>query len=739
MAEWIIHEVTTVTNQDNCVFMGATVASGNAYALVYGTGMNTAIGRIAKTSDQIETGLSPLQRELNELAKMLTKIAGMIAMGLFVVNLLLTTHADTGWFNAIQLSILFAISVAAACIPQGLPAQISVALSLGVGRMAKKKAVVKKLSAVETLGSTTLIASDKTGTLTQNEMTITQVYLIDREYHVTGIGYEPKGSFLDPKGKVVDAKTLLTFKGVFQDGFLASNGRVNPPDQNHANWYALGDPTEAAFCTVLMKAGLDPNEREDHFERLAEYTFDSVRKRMTIVRKHKGKVIGYMKGAVETVLAVCSQVNLNGQLKPLDESLRQQILNKAQEYSAQALRVIALAYRDFPNEGAVNDAQPPDAVESQFVFAGLMAMIDPPRTGVKEAIDAAYRAHIKVMIITGDNAETAYAIGKQIGLKNGESDLPMYTGDDIKRKTDEQLKALTHHRSVIFARVSPDDKYRLVRVFGEMGHVVAVTGDGVNDTLSLKKADIGIAMGKMGSEVAKEAAEMIILDDHFATIVSAIKEGRTIFKNLKKTILSSITSNNGELVCVLFGFVGIAFGLPAPITAVQILAVDLVGEMLPLTALTFDPGDKDLMSEEPRKLDEHIINRHSIMNLIFYGFWMGAAGFFAFIMVYTRGTGTTEAARAAAYSAIILCQFMNILSRRTNRTIFTGYLLTNGFLWGSFLISIAAVAALIYLPSIAIWFGFAPMSLNDWLYPVIGAAVFLAWHELRKGIEKIKD
>lgn len=729
-ADLVIEKRTTVTNQDNLVFLGITIAKGNAVGVVYGTGMNTEIGRIAKTSESIHHDLSPLQKEMNVLAKMLTKIAGVIAITLFLINLALNLGAEEEIKTVIQLSVLFAIGVAAASVPQGLPAQVSVALSLGVGRMAKRKAVVRKLSAVETLGSTMVICSDKTGTLTKNEMTITACYMNGREFEVTGNGYNPKGSILE-NGKKVPKASLMRIKQFFQDGFLASNGRVHPPDKKHRSWYAIGDPTEAAFTPLLIKAGLKPEDLDRRFPEFKELPFDSNRKRMTIVRRHRGKLIGYMKGGLESVLSVCSYIEKNGKVVALSPKEKKAILKKGEEFAGQALRVIALAYRDFPKttkQFSISKS------EKKFIFSGFVTMIDPPREGVKEAIKATYSAHIRVMMITGDNAVTAKAIAEQIGMqKNGEG-MEVFTGDQIKAMRDPKLKKVLQAKSVVFSRVSPEDKYRIVTLLKKMGQVVAVTGDGVNDTLSLKKSDIGVAMGKNGSEVAKEASEIVLLDDNFKTLTEAIKEGRTIFKNLKKTILASITSNNGELACVLLGFIGAAFGLPIPITAVQILAIDLVGEMLPLTALTFDPPEEHILEEPPRDLKTHIINRHSLKNLIFYGFWMGAAGFFSFVMIHHVGGKSVEAGRAGAYCGIILCQYINILSRRTEKTIFTKYLFRNKQLWASFLISIVAVLVLIYPPQVAVWFGFDALSLSDWRYPVMGMLVFLFWHELRKWV-----
>ncbi|MBU0727489.1 cation-transporting P-type ATPase [Patescibacteria group bacterium] len=727
-SDLIIKDETSLTNQDNLVFMGITVAKGNAYGIVYGTGMDTAIGRIAQTSETIEHDLSPLQKEMNILAKTLTKIAGVIALGLFVINFLLNIGSDDSLKLIIQVSILFAIGVAAACVPQGLPAQVSVALSLGVGRLARKKAIVKKLSSVETLGSTTVICSDKTGTLTKNEMTITHCYSQGRIFEVTGNGYDPKGKVLE-NGKVINKKTFENLKQFFEDGFLASNGRVEPPDSKHKGWYAIGDPTEAAFTPLAMKVGLKPSELEKRFPLFKELPFDSDRKRMTIIRRHKGKLIAYMKGGLENVLLCCTHVQVNNEQIALTDRMRKEILKEGEIFASQALRVIALAYRDFPSSSKNFSIK---QTEQKFVLSGFVAMIDPPRIGVIEAIKNTYSANIRVMMITGDNAITAKAIADRIGMKHDGDPMPVYSGDDLKKMKDEKLKKILQSRSVIFSRVSPQDKYRIVSLLKEMGDVVAVTGDGVNDTLSLKKSDIGVSMGRMGSEVAKEASEIVLLDDNFRTLTVAVREGRTIFENLKKTILSSITSNNGELTCVLLGFIGVVFGLPIPITAVQILAIDLVGEMLPLTALTFDPAEGHLMEKPPRDLDEHIINKKSLANLIFYGFWMGAAGFFSFVMVYKFGSGTVESGRAAAYMGIIFCQFVNILSRRTERTMFTRYLFTNPQLWGSFAISLVAISLLIYVPTISIWFGFGSLSGTDVMYPLIGALVFLIWHEVGK-------
>jgi len=722
-ADLVIGGEVITARQDNLVFCGTTVARGNALGLVYGTGMNTEIGTIARLSQTIERDTSPLQQEINALAWTLTKLAGVIALTLFILSFLLLSDQFDNFQVLLNSSLLFAIGVAAACVPQGLPAQISVALSLGGGRLAKKNAVVKRLSAVETLGSTTVICSDKTGTITSSEMTIVRCWGHGRQFEITGSGYNPEGEIREI-GNPLSPQTLESIKQFFEDGFLASHGRAHAPDARHRTWYAVGDPTEAAFMPLAVKAGLDPDDLEQRFPLIRELPFDSYRKRMTMIREHKGRIIGYMKGALTSVLDCCDRINHDGEVKSLTAADREAILAAGRDFSKLSLRVLALAYRDFPGDGSV---ALPAATEHEFVFAGLVAMLDPPRHGVLEAIRAVYDAQVRLIMITGDNPETASAIAHRIGLQAEQ----VLTGDDLRILPDMELKKILRAPSLIFSLMSPEDKFRVVKQLKEMGEVVAVTGDGVNDTLSLKQADIGVAMGGLGSDVAREAAEIVLIDDNFSTLVTAIRTGRTIFQNLKNVILSSIIANLGELTVVCLGFAGVVFGLPLPITAVQILAVDLIGELLPLMALTFDPPERAVMTMPPRKLGEHIVNRRSLPGLFFFGFLMGAAAYFSFYMVQ-RGGGTLGASQAAAYVTIILVQYMNILSRRATQSIFSLYLFSNKQLWGAMILTFAIVLILINIPAIGRWFGFEPMALHDWTWPAAGAVMYLFCYEMKK-------
>ncbi|HLF10978.1 MAG TPA: cation-transporting P-type ATPase [Gammaproteobacteria bacterium] len=724
-AELVIEQDVDIAGQDNLVFCGTTVTRGNALGVVFATGMDTAIGNIAHISQTIRRDDSPLQQEIGALAKTLTKLAGLIALTLLALNVLFRAEDFDSFQSLISGSLIFAIGVAAACVPQGLPAQISVALSLGISRLAAKHAVVKRLSAVETLGSTTVICSDKTGTITTNEMTIVRCWMNGRQLEVGGEGYEPSGD-ISADGKPLSSQELESIKQFFTDGFLASRGTTHPPDAGHRTWYAVGDPTEAAFMPLAIKAGLDPRDLEERFPVIRELSFDSARQRMTIVRRHKGRVIGYMKGATTSVLDSCDWINRDGEVVPMTDADRASTIAKAEELGTAALRVIALAYRDFPPE---QSTFPPAATETDFVFAGLVAMHDPPRPGVKEAVRLVHDAHVRLFMITGDDAVTAQAIAARIGMQQGR----LLTGYDLRTLSDADLQALLTDASLIFSRVSPQDKYRIVRLLKQMGEVVAVTGDGVNDTLSLKQADIGVAMGGLGSDIAKEAAEVVLLDDNFGTLVIAIREGRTIYQNLQRVILSSITSNLAELSCVCFGFIGAAAGLPIPITAVQILAIDLIGEMLPLMALTFDPPASTIMQQPPRKLGAHILHRRSLLELFFFGTLMGAAGYFSFYMVQ-RGGGSLGASQAAAYGSIVLVQYANILSRRTARSVFGPHSFSNGKLWMALVISLFVILLIINVSAIGAWFGFEPMRPRDWIWPVIGTAVFLLTFEIKKAL-----
>lgn len=718
----LINKDVSITQRINCVFMGMIVVRGSAYGVVFATGMNTEIGKIAKNTQLIDTSESPLQIVINNMAKVLTKIALVIAFFMFLIKYLFD--------ESLKESLIFAIGVAAAMVPEGLPAQISTALFLGINRLASKNAIIKKMLAIETLGCTTVIASDKTGTITKNEMTISHCYFDGKHFIISGSGYAPVGDVYDLHGVKYNKDNMPdSLKIFFLDGYLASTGKVCPPDKEHKTWYSIGDPTESSFATLILKLGFDINDIDNNYPIQKIFHFDSHRKRMSIVRKHKGKQIVFVKGSIESILQISNFIIENDEIRKISDEDKKRIFNIANTYASKAFRVICMAYKDLDLN---TDSFTIDDVESNLIFSGFVAMMDPPHDEVKKAINDAIEAHIKVVMITGDNLLTAKAIAENIGMiRYNVFDTCIIDASTLNNFTDSQLADKMNAQSIIFSRVSPDDKMRIVNILKSKGEIVAVTGDGVNDALSLKSAHIGISMGLKGSTVAKESSDMILLDDNFSTIVVAIKEGRTIYKNLEKTILSSITSNFGELFCVLIGFIGVFFGLPMSIQAVQILAIDLCAEMLPLAFLTFDPPPNNIMKEKPRDKNKKIITYKVLFNLMFFGFIMGLVGFLSFLIVWNM-THNLAQAQTVAYLGIVFSQFVNILSRRTEKSIFTKYIWSNKNLIISFVLSIIFVLCIVYVPIINIYLHTAPLNLTQWLIPLFGALIFLLIWELKK-------
>lgn len=712
-------EQVPLSRQDNQVYLGTTIARGNAIGVVYATGMNTEIGKIAQFTQSVEANVTPLEKEISSIASRLTIVALSLAVVIFFINFLQATP--------LQASLLAGLGIAAAMVPQGLPAQLSVILSLGAGRLAKKKAIVKQLYSVETLGSTSIICSDKTGTITTNEMTVQHIWYQDKSYAVSGIGYAPEG--------VVAEQEKLP-EALFLAGILASTGDVAEPDTKHKHWYALGDPTEAALITLGKKAHYDIEKLRKEWKEVAQYPFDSIRKMMSSVRiaptgsTWAGKQIALLKGSPVSVLAICN----------LTEHERSIIQAASDQFANQSLRVLAMAYREVENTEKLEMK----VVEKDMQFIGLVVMRDPPRTGVKDAIMTAHHAQVRTFMITGDQAQTAQAIAHNIGLdQNGT--LAVVEGDQLRTWSDQQLAEQIQAPAVVFARTSPEDKLRIVKLLRDQGNVVAVTGDGVNDAPALKNADIGVAMGRIGTEVAKEAAEIVLTDDSYITLVTAIKEGRTIFANLRKTLFSTLSSNGGELVTVLAGSAIYVLGFPAPILAVQILLVDLVGEMVPLMALTFDPAPEDLMQSPPRKLNDHFLTMKNLLDIAYVALFMGGVAVLNFVWflerngyhnapsIWTEDNPLYRRALTLTYVTIMMGQFVNILSRRhEHQSIWNRYFWSNPILLGSIVLSLLMMCIVIYTPFIQIYVRTANLTINDWAYALLGGVAMLVAHEIRK-------
>jgi len=725
-----IKEERTLADKDNMVYLGTTVASGTARGLVVNTGMDTEMGKIASMTQEEEKSKSPLQQELKSVANRIALFAVFIGIILFASSI----YQGQG----LNFALVYGLGIAVAVVPQALPMQITVALSQGVNSLAKRNAVVKKLSSVETLGSTNVISTDKTGTLTKNEMTVKKVWFDNHEYEITGLGYKPEGDILDEKGESLTEDEIDELEIMFDAATMASNAEIHKPDENHSGWYPVGDPTEAALITLSTKLGTRSPEEDIENPEVHEFSFDSERKRMSSVREFEDGNVLTMKGALDSVLSVSKYIYKDGKKVKITDEEKEKLKKVSERYSENAMRVLAIAYRKL---GEDETDYVIEEIERDVVVLGLVAMIDPPKEGVKEAIEKSHQAHIDTYIMTGDHAITAQAIGREISLSVDEEEVPVFTSKDLEKISDDKLKnIMEENESLIFSRVSPEDKLRIVKCLKGEDKIVAVTGDGVNDAPALKSAHIGVAMGQMGTDVSKEAAELVLLDDSYPTLVHAIRKGRTIYNNLKKTVLASLTSNGAELTIVLLGLLAVSiFGWPIPLLTIQILSIDLVAEILPLTALTFDPGSKELMTSPPRKRDEHIVNKYSFSEILFLGILMGGLGFlnYGIFVREVAGNFTIEhalypRATTIAYLTIVFCQFINIMSRRYKFTsIFNRNFFSNKKMLYSILISIGMVLIVVYTP-VNSYLGFAGVTIGDWVRVLLAGFVFLMGHEVIK-------
>lgn len=716
-------------SRHNLVFMGTTVAIGHGHGVVVGTGMHTELGRIASLSQVVTSDSSPLQKEMNNLAKRLVQ-------GTVILAVLLTLVALRAKFG-VHDALLFAIGIAAAMIPNGLAAEVNITLAQTAGRMAKARALVKKLSAVETLGATNVILTDKTGTLTKNEMTVTSLLIGKTEYKVTGTGYETNGEVNDAKGKPLSAKALKEISLVFETAAMASNARVNPPDDEHQTWYTVGDPTEGALITLARKAGVDPNQLDELNEEIKEFQFDSARKLMSTVRRMPdGKIVVFAKGAPESILARSSRIYDHNFERKMTAADKKRLVQYNNELASQAMRNLAFAYRVLPAKTDVSTPQM-SKIESDFTFLGMASMLDPLREQVPKAMVAARKAHVKVSVITGDNPTTAQAIARHAELAESPEAITIVLGDELATLADSQILQMVERGGTVFSRVAPEDKLRIVEIAKASGRVVAVTGDGINDAPALKRADIGVAMGKTGTDVAKDAAEIVLLDDSFSTLVSAIEQGRLTYRNIHKAARCALTDNAGELIVILISLVGQAvFHVPLAITAIQILAIDIIAEMFPITALGWDNAQRNLMSDKPRKLSDHIINKQAVTEFVAYGLLSASLAYANFLFFFERrglspvridpASHLYAQATILTYVTVVLCQFVNLMLVRSDEheKVFTNYLWSNKKLLLAFAVSFVLIGNIIYNPWVSPYFHAGPLSITDILSAVAVAFIY---------------
>lgn len=685
-------------DRQSMVFAGTSVIYGRGQAVVVNTGMQTELGRIATMIQSVGEKETPLQARLAYLGKWLAGLALGVCIVIFAVGIL--RGADP------KEMFLAAVSLAVAAIPESLPAVITVALALGAQRLVRQRALIRKLPAVETLGCVTTICSDKTGTLTQNKMTVTGIYLDGVTIEVTGSGYEPRGD-LRINGRALpeaapslasslDLTLDLTLKGLL----LCNDSHLIPPDpESDEAWGIVGDPTEGALVVLAAKAGLDKRTVEESMPRIAEIPFDSDRKRMTTFHRRGDDVISFTKGAVDGTVGLCHSVLCDGQVREMTDSDRLRILAETDKLAAAGQRVLALAFRQWPTVPATPTVE---NAETDLVYLGLVSMIDPPRPEAANAVTTCVSAGIKPVLITGDHRLTAEAVAREIGiLRPGDQTV---SGAELDAIDDKTLTERVANISV-YSRVSPVHKMRVVEALQENGNIVAMTGDGVNDAPALKRADIGVAMGITGTDVSKEASEMVLADDNFATIVSAVSEGRAIYDNIRKFIRYMLTTNSAETLIVAGAVLS---GLPLPLLAIHILWINLVTDGLPALALGFEPAERDVMRRSPRNPAESLFARGMWQHIVWAGIFMAAGT--AAVFLWGLATHSLAEARTMVFLTLSGFQVAHVMAIRSEReSTFTLGFLSNIHLAGAVTITMVAQFAVVYLPILRPFFHTVPL------------------------------
>jgi Ca2+-transporting ATPase len=694
-----------LADRKNMVFLGTIVSYGKAEAVVVATGMQTEMGKIAKMAQVEEVELTPLQKKLDQFGKWIGAVILVLCGIVFLI----------GIFKGEEIFRMFltATALAVSAVPQGLPIVITVTLALGMWKMAKQKALIKKLSAVETLGCTTVICADKTGTMTTNEMTVRKLYCNNKIIDVTGVGFEPKGEFISDS--ILDVKEDETVKMLLRIGLLCNNAELQFKE---GSWKILGDPTEGALLVLAAKANLWKDRMRESYPYVAELPFSSERKMMTTIHKTTKGLQAYVKGAPETVLELCNQIQEGKELKNLEKEEREKILGVTRRMAAEGLRVLAFAYKKL-EVGEFTSQE----VEKDLIFVGLAGMIDPPRKEVKDAIGLCKQAGIKVVMITGDHKSTALAVAKELGLIEKDSE-GVLTGPELEDLTDEELVDRVEEVK-IYARVSPEDKSRILRALKTRGEIVAMTGDGVNDAPALKDADIGVAMGIKGTDVAKEASDMVLTDDNFATIVRAVEEGRGIYDNIRKFVRYILAVNFSE---IFFVSIAILAGLPLPLLPIQILWINLLTDGFPALALSADPKDPEIMKRKPRDPRESVLHK-MIIFIIAGGCLALLTEMGIFVWTCTQGfTATCEGyaldkARTMAFTTAIMFELFFVFNCRSEKlSAFRTNPFSNRYLVLGVLATVLLQAIVIYVPFFNSVFGVVPLSAVDWLIIILLAS-----------------
>jgi Ca2+-transporting ATPase len=712
-----IHEDSLMPgDQRNMAFMGTITLSGRGKGIVVATGASTILGSIAREVRQFEITRTPLQQKFDRFAKRIGLIVLLASFALFGIGIFLGEEIETMFMTM--------VAAAVATIPEGLPVVVTITLAAGVARMARQNAIIRALPAVETLGSTTVIGSDKTGTLTKNEMTVKLIYDGKHTYEVTGSGYELKGEILH-EGLRIKPKELENLMYVLRIGLLCNESRVYEEEDIYK---VDGDPTEGALIISAIKAGLNPEAEREKYEQLSIIPFESERSYMATLHKHRGKKLIFVKGAPEKVLEMCTR-DMDG-----ERINKKEVLRFASDFAKEGMRVLSFAYKEAPDdidEISCKEVEKCQDISSGLIFAGLQGMIDPPRPEAIEAIEGCRRAGIKVVMITGDHAVTAKAIGKKLGIADDNSEV--LTGSALEEMDDAELLEKVKTAS-IFARVSPHHKLRITEQLKNLGHIVAVTGDGVNDATALKAAHIGVAMGRTGTDVAKEASDMVIVDDNFASIFSAVKEGRIIFDNIRKVVFFLIPTGVAAIISIM---VTLILGLPIPYLPSQLLWINLVTNGLQVIALSFEPGEKNVLNRPPLNPQEGIMSKVLVQRTVLVGAIISAGVVYNFYTAYVQEGASLEYARTVAVTTMVVFQFLQAWNSRSEwQSVFKMRLLGNPLLFYGLIASFLAQIAVIYMPALQWVFRTEPIGTDKWLTILIVAFSVIVVVEIDKWIRR---
>ena len=724
-------------DRHNMIFSGTAATYGRASAIVTATGMQTEMGRVAGALKSGSAETTPLQAELDRTGRRLG--LGVVAIAVVMIGAILAFTDVRGLAATFDVLIL-GVALAVAAVPEGLPAVVTAVLSLGVQRMAKRSAIIRRLAAVETLGSANVIASDKTGTLTRNEMTVRHIVTASGVVDLEGGGYSPEGAVTRRGGGEIDGPLRRELVRTLAAADRANNAVLQEHD---GRWSVQGDPTDGALIVAARKAGLEGEALEARFARIAEVPFSSERKLMSTVNsdaERGGQLLVCAKGAPDVLLGRCTDEQVGEEIRPLDEPRRAAILAANEELAGQALRTLGVAFRPLPKGSGVGEGAD-EGIEQDLVFLGLIGMIDPPRTEARAAIAEARAAGIRVIMITGDHPRTAAVIAEELRITENARAV---TGAELTQMSEAELDQTVLDVSV-YARVNPDHKLRIVRALQKHGLIVAMTGDGVNDAPALKTADIGVAMGITGTDVSKQAADMILADDNFATIVAAVEEGRAIFANIRKFLRYLLSSNIGEVMTMFFGVVlasvigpggGSEGGVVLPLLATQILWINLVTDGAPALALGVDPADDGVMRQHPRPKGEGVITLRMWAGILLVGVVMAVGTLLVFDAALPggliNGNGTIAYAQTMAFTTLTMFQLFNAFNARSDdRSAFRG-LFANRWLWGALALSLGLQVAVVYVPILQAAFSTVSLGAADWLVCVAVASSVLWLRELSK-------